>query len=244
MSDTRIYLDAQLASGLSLLLPEGPFRHLVQVLRMQAGESLIAFDGRGGEYEAVIESVAKRGATLAIGAFRDVDRESPLSVTLVQGISKGERMDYTVQKAAELGVAAIVPVVTERCNVSLDRERKDKRLDHWRGVMISACEQSGRTRVPDLYPVQAMTNWLGARSMGPCLMLDLDAPIPLVELPLVAGPISVVIGPEGGLSPAELRAGEQAGCTLVRLGPRLLRTETAGPVALAILQALAGDLRI
>lgn len=244
MSESRVYLETPLASGSVIELPEGAFRHLVQVLRMRAGESLRVFDGRGGEYEAVIESVAKRGATLAIGAFHDVDRESPLSITLVQGISKGERMDWTLQKAVELGVTAVVPVITERCNVSLDRERQDKKLDHWRGVMIAACEQSGRTRVPVLHPVQKLTDWLAQATSGVRLMLDPEADTALPAPGVGVVPLSLVIGPEGGLSAAELATGARAGCLRVRLGPRVLRTETAGVAALAVLQALAGDLRI
>lgn len=243
MSDTRVHLDAPLAPGLRLSLPENAFRHLVQVLRMQAGESLVVFDGRGGEYVAVIESVAKRGAVLAVGAYREVDRESPLAVTLVQGISKGERMDWTLQKAVELGVSAVVPVVTERCNVSLDRERQDKKREHWLGVMVSACEQSGRTRVPVLHPVQRLADWLAQPAEGPRVMLDPDGDVALPDLAADGAHLSLVIGPEGGLSANELALGAAAGCRRARLGPRILRTETAGVAALAVLQANIGDLR-
>lgn len=243
MSDSRVYLETPLSSGALIDLPEGPFRHLVQVLRMQVGESLTVFDGRGGEYTARLESVAKRGATLRLGSFHDVSRESALDLTLVQGISKGDRMDYTIQKAVELGVTRIVPVTTERCNVNLDRERQDKKFEHWRGVMISACEQSGRTRVPELCAVRRFTDWLAQPSTGPRLMLDPLGAIPLAGVPGPVAGMSLVVGPEGGLSPAELRIGSSAGCLGVRLGPRVLRTETAGVVALTVLQALFGDLR-
>lgn len=243
MSESRVFLDAPLAEGAFVDLPEGPFRHLVQVLRMQAGDELVVFNGRGGEYVAVLETVAKRSATLRLGAFRDVHRESTLKLTLVQGISKGERMDWTVQKAVELGVSAIVPVVAERCNVHLDREREAKRLDHWRAVMISACEQSGRTRVPELHPVVKFTEWLGTSAMGTRLVLDPLATRGLGAVDATAGPISLVVGPEGGLSADELRVAGNAGCVGVHLGPRVLRTETAGAAALAILQSIAGDLR-
>jgi 16S rRNA (uracil1498-N3)-methyltransferase len=243
MSESRIHLDGPLAEGALVELPEGPFRHLVQVLRMQAGESLIVFDGRGGEYAAVLETVAKRSASLRVGAFHDVDRESPLHLTLVQGISKGERMDWTVQKAVELGVSAIVPVITERCNVHLDRERETKRLDHWRAVIISACEQSGRTRVPDLLPVMKFTDWLGQTADGLRLVLDPLAAQGLSAFGSVNEAMSLVVGPEGGLSPDELQLATKSGCRGVRIGPRVLRTETAGVAALAILQGVAGDLR-
>ncbi len=243
MSESRVYFEAPLAHGALVELPEGPFRHLVQVLRMQAGDTLVVFNGQGGEYEAVLETVAKRGASLRIGAFRDVDRESALDLVLVQGISKGERMDWTVQKAVELGVSAIVPVVTERTNVHLDREREAKRLDHWRAVMISACEQSGRTRIPELHPVMKFADWLGIPAKGTRLVLDPLATRGLAWVDAAAGAISLVVGPEGGLSADELRVAGKAGCVGVQLGPRVLRTETAGVAALAILQSIAGDLR-
>ncbi|WP_420468564.1 16S rRNA (uracil(1498)-N(3))-methyltransferase [Panacagrimonas sp.] len=239
---TRVFLDTPLSSGLQLELPEAAFRHLVLVLRMQAGEALIVFDGRGGEYDAKLDTVAKRSATLSIGDFHEVDRESPLQITLVQGISKGDRMDWTLQKAVEMGVAAIAPIITERCNVSLDREREAKKRDHWRGVLVSACEQSGRTRVPLLHPLQRYADWLASAPQGPRYLLDPIAAQALAQAPIPAAPISLVIGPEGGLSASEIAAGVQAGGVAVSLGPRVLRTETAGVVALAVLQARAGDL--
>lgn len=242
MSESRIRLDGPLVQGALVELPEGPFRHLVQVLRMQAGESLVVFDGRGGEYAAVLETVAKRSASLRVGTFDDVNRESPLHLTLVQGISKGERMDWTVQKAVELGVSAIVPVITERTNVHLDREREAKRLDHWRAVISSACEQSGRTRVPELLPVMKFTDWLNQAARGLRLVLDPLAEQGLSAFGSVNEPMSLVVGPEGGLSPDELQLAINAGCRGVRIGPRVLRTETAGVAALAILQGVAGDL--
>jgi 16S rRNA (uracil1498-N3)-methyltransferase len=246
MSDTRVFLDLPLSEGACVDVPEAAFRHLVQVLRMQPGDPLTVFDGRGGEYPAQIEAVAKRGASLRLGAFCPVDRESPLALVLVQGISKGDRMDYTLQKAVELGVSAIVPVVTERCNVHLDRDRQDKKLDHWRGVVVSACEQSGRTRVPPLHPAQSLPAWLGAAGQPGGYVLDPLAP---AELAAVIGsgidcaaPIHLLIGPEGGLSEREIGLAEAAGLRRVRLGPRVLRTETAGMVALTVLQARLGDL--
>lgn len=243
MSESRIYLDTPLASGALIELPEGAFRHLVQVLRMQVGDALTVFDGRGGEYAAHIASVAKRGATLSVGAFLDVNRESTLDLTLVQGISKGERMDFTIQKAVELGVTRIAPITTERCNVNLGAERQNKKFEHWRGVMISACEQSGRTRLPELCAVQRFTDWLAQPVKGQRLMLDPLAAVPLAGIGSDAAPTSLVVGPEGGLSAAELELGARNGCRGVRLGPRVLRTETAGVVALSVLQAWSGDLR-
>lgn len=244
MSESRVYLDAQLETGASVDLPEGAFRHLIQVLRMQTGERLVVFNGRGGEYEAQLTTVAKRAASLSIGAFRTVKRESPLHLSLIQGVSKGERMDYSIQKAVELGVTRIVPVMTERCNVSLDRERQDKKLDHWRGVMISACEQSGRAVLPELAPVMKFNEWLASATIGLRLMLDPLGACSLAAIELDAQPISLVIGPEGGLSPDELKLGALRGARGVRLGPRILRTETAGAVAMSVLQARFGDLTL
>lgn len=246
MTAPRVYVDGPLASGATIDLPEGPFRHLVQVLRMQAGDTMMLFDGRGGEYEAVLDTVAKRSATVHVGAHHDVARESALDLTLVQGISKGERMDWTIQKAVELGVRRIVPVTTERTNVHLDAERQEKRLEHWRGVIVSACEQSGRTRVPTLDPLRTYAQYLGIESSGIRFALD-----PLCDESLVAAmgsagegeAISLIVGPEGGLSATELQQASRCGVRGVRLGPRVLRTETAGVVALAVLQAIRGDLR-
>lgn len=239
---TRVFLPGPLSSGLSLTLPESAFRHLVQVLRLRSGETVTVFDGRGGEYDATLADVERRSAALRVGDFHDVERESPLRLTLVQGLSKGERMDYTLQKATELGVSAVMPVITERCNVSLDREREARKFDHWRGVLISACEQSGRTRVPMLHPLQRYGDWLDSPSPGPRYLLDPLAGPSLARTAVPDAPVSLVIGPEGGLSAAEVLAGTRAGCIGVRLGPRVLRTETAGVAALAILQALKGDL--
>lgn len=239
---TRVFLDTPLSSGQHLELPEPAFRHLVQVLRMQAGEALTVFDGRGGEYDATLASVAKRSASLRIGDHHAIERESPLHITLVQGISKGDRMDWTLQKAVELGVAAVMPILTERCNVNLDREREAKRVDHWRGVLVSACEQSGRTRMPRLHPPQRYVDWLASAESGPRYLLDPLAAQALAQVEIAALPISLVIGPEGGLSPAEIHMGIEAGGIGVRLGPRILRTETAGVTALAVLQSRAGDL--
>ena len=248
MTAPRVFVEAPLSSGSTIELAEGPFRHLVQVLRMQAGEALVLFDGRGGEYEARLEAVAKRSASVSIGTHRAVDDpgESSLDLTLVQGISKGDRMDFTIQKAVELGVRRIVPITTERCNVHLDAQRQDKRLEHWRGVIVSACEQSGRTRVPQLEPVRSLSSWLGGAQPGVRFALDplaSDALAPAAASIGEGEPVSLLVGPEGGLSPAELAQSARAGVRGVRLGPRVLRTETAGIAALVVLQSARGDLR-
>jgi len=240
---TRIHLPLPLAADAELPLPEDAFRHLVQVLRLREGDRFTAFCGDGAEYEATLTMVAKRSASARLGARREVDRESPLRLTLAQCVSKGERMEYTLQKAVELGVTAIVPLLSSRSVVKLDSERWDKKLEHWRGVVISACEQSGRTRVPELGPVQPLERWL-ADCIEPGLRLTLDplAASGLGGLP-AATSITLLIGPEGGLSEAETRMATGHGFRGLRIGPRILRTETAGVAMLAALQALCGDWR-
>lgn len=245
MAEPRIYIrDAELRVGASLRLPEGAFRHLVQVLRLRVGESFIAFDGRGGEYRAELSEVAKREATATLLSFDDVNRESPLDLTLAQCVSKGERMDYTLQKAVELGVTRIVPLISSRSVVRLDAERWDKKLEHWRGIVVSACEQSGRTRIPEMGDVLPLPTFFDSEAAhGTRLTLDPTARHALHELPAPNGPLTLLVGPEGGLSDHELERARTAGYTGIRMGPRILRTETAGVAALAALQAMWGDWR-
>jgi 16S rRNA (uracil1498-N3)-methyltransferase len=237
---TRIFVDGPLAEGTSLPLPEAAARHVGQVLRMRAGEPLTLFDGRGGEYAATVLTVERREVVVRIGAFDPVDRESPLRLTLAQCVSKGDRMDYTIQKAVELGVTAIVPLLSARSVVKLDAERWDKKLDHWRGVVASACEQSGRTRLPPVAPVQTLNTWL-PQSSGLRLLLAPGAAQRLKSLPPVQQ-ATLLVGPEGGLGDDETAAAVRAGFVALGLGPRVLRTETAGVALLAALQAQCGDL--
>lgn len=239
---TRIYFDTPLAEGASLPLPDAAFRHLVQVLRMREGETFTAFDGRGGEYDAVLVEAGKRGAAVRVLARHDVERESPLDLTLAQCISKGERMDYSLQKAVELGVTRIVPLISGRSVVRLDEDRWERKMEHWRGVVVSACEQSGRTRLPAIEPVQPLPEWLdGNRAHGDRLTLDPQGRHCLRELPRPNGPVTLLVGPEGGLSAGELEQARRGGFVGIRIGPRVLRTETAGVAAVAALQALWGD---
>ncbi|MGH8443780.1 MAG: 16S rRNA (uracil(1498)-N(3))-methyltransferase [Solimonas sp.] len=241
----RIHFEGMtLAAGQTIRLPEAAFRHLVQVLRLKPGERFVAFDGRGGEYEAELTAVARRDAEARLLAFIDADRESPLDLTLAQCVSKGERMDYTLQKAVELGVTRIVPLLSSRSVVRLDAERTDKKLEHWRGIVASACEQSGRTRLPAVAEIVALPTWLDDESApGTRLTLDPQGHHSLHQLPQPNGPVTLLVGPEGGLSDHELDRARAAGFTGIRMGPRVLRTETAGVAALAALQALWGDWR-
>ena len=238
---TRIYLEPPLREDSELPLPEEAFRHLVQVLRLREGESFTVFCGDGGEYEATLTAVAKRSATLRLGSRREADRESPLDLCLAQCVSKGDRMDYTLQKAVELGVRRIQPLLSARSVVKLDGERWEKKLEHWRGVVISACEQSGRTRLPELAAPQTLERWL-PECAEPGLRLTLD---PLAQSGIAGLPAAtsatLLIGPEGGLAENEIRQAAAAGFRGLRVGPRILRTETAGVAVLAALQARFGD---
>jgi len=238
----RVYFPGAVAAHGVSDLPAEQSHHVSHVLRLTAGDRVIAFDGTGHEYDAVIERLSRSTVTLRMGDAKPVDRESPLQVTLAQGISSGERMDYTVQKAVELGVYAIQPLTTERTVVRLDSERAAKRVAHWRSVAIAACEQCGRNFVPEIYPVMTLAVWLGkARAGVTCLTLTPAAPVRLAEMGRIAGAVILLVGPEGGLAPHEHADAIAAGFGAARLGPRVLRTETAAVAALAALQTLWGD---
>jgi 16S rRNA (uracil1498-N3)-methyltransferase len=240
---TRLYFPGDIpAHGRCALAPEQA-HHASRVLRLGTGDRLVLFDGRGNEYAATIASVGKSGVCVDVGEPCAVDRESPLAVTLAQGLSSGERMDYTVQKAVELGVACIQPLATERSLVRLDGERARKRAAHWQAVAAAACEQCGRNRVPPVLPLLPLATWLDRMrgAAGARFVLSPQAAAGLRALARPAGPIVLLAGPEGGLSARERGDAEAAGFAALRLGPRVLRTETAAVAALAALQALWGD---
>ena len=241
MSAPRFYLAQPLAPGARFSLPPGPARHAARALRLGTGDTVTLFNGRGGEYAARIERIHKDEVAVAVTAFADVERESPLRVMLAQGISSGERMDYTLQKAVELGVAAIQPIAAKRSVVKLAGERADRRVAHWQGVVASACEQCGRNQVPVVAPPLTLANWLGGHPGGRLLFLSPLADARLADLPAPTAADCLVAGPEGGFEPDEIAALTAAGATPVRLGPRVLRTETAALAALAAMQTLWGD---
>lgn len=241
MRVTRVFVDDSLAAGRELRLGTAAAAHVSRVLRLRIGDELALFDGRGGEYPAAI--IESHGTTLRvrIGEHRSVERESPLRITLAQGISRSERMDWVLQKATELGVAAIVPVVTERSVVKLDDSQARKKHDHWRAIAISACEQSGRNRLPDVMTPLALERWLAETAgVGVRVLLDPTAisGIHSIERPAA---VTLLIGPEGGLAPRERDLATKAGFASVHLGPRILRTETAAIAAISALQAMFGD---
>jgi 16S rRNA (uracil1498-N3)-methyltransferase len=238
----RIFHPQPLIANSRITLDDNAARHVAKVLRLGPGAALILFDGGGGDYPATITDLNKRQVIVETGAERIVDRESPLHITLAQGISKGERMDYTIQKAVELGITRIAPITTERSVVNLKGERLEKKLAHWQGIIISACEQCGRNILPKLLPLQTLDSWLQNDLQGSGLLLDHRADSSMSSLQAV-DTVTLLIGPEGGLSEQERQRAVSAGYKGLRLGPRVLRTETAALTVLAALQSRWGDLR-
>jgi 16S rRNA (uracil1498-N3)-methyltransferase len=242
VTKSRVFVNEPLSPGGQIILPADAARHLVQVLRMRLGEHFILFNGHGGEYEATLQAISKRETVATVGARRDVNRESPLHITLAQCVSKGDRMEYTLQKAVELGVTEIVPLLSSRTVVKLDAERWERKLEHWQGIVVSACEQSGRTRLPALRAVADISHWLRYSPTDSIkLVLAPGAREGLRKLKSTVKPVTLLVGPEGGLSNIEIVQAETLGFSPLSLGPRVLRTETAGVAALAAIQALWGD---
>lgn len=241
MRTIRSYIDCPLAPGLELILPESTSNHVVRVLRLEPGEVFHLFNGDGHDYPAEILSPEKRGARVRIVSRVTVGNESPLRIHLYQSIARGEKMDWILQKATELGVAAFTPMLSERTEVKLDQERSDKRLTHWHGVVRSACEQSGRALIPVIHPpVNVNRLDIGGLSQG--YYLQPGTGQRLADLPLApALETALAIGPEGGFSERDMQQLQNAGFKGLSLGPRILRTETAGIAAVAALQSRFGD---
>ena len=242
---TRLYVPGELVPGRAYALPQPQAHHATRVLRLKAGDAVTLFNGGGAEYGAMVTRVAGDAVIVKVGDARDCTGESPLEIVLGQALSSGERMDYTVQKAVELGVAAIHPLAAARSVVRLSGERAEKRVAHWQSVVVSACEQSGRNRVPPVAPVAELAAWLARPVAGEAgalrLLLSPAGATRLRDLPRPAAFIVLLAGPEGGFTPEEEAAARHCSFTPVRLGPRVLRTETAAVAALAALQALWGD---
>jgi len=246
---TRVYVEEALAPGASRAVAGSAATHITRVLRLERGATLTLFDGRGGEYAARIEDLRKDRVLVNVGEHSPIERESPLGIVLAQGISRGERMDLVVQKATELGVRRIVPVVTERTVVRLDQRQADNRLRHWRAIAIASCEQCGRNTLPLIDAPLRLNEWLRGASRELAgndqltqVMLSPDAARGVRELAPGLGGFLVLIGPEGGLGEHEQTVALAAGFQALALGPRILRTETAAIVALAALQKQYGDL--
>lgn len=238
----RIYTDSALATGSTCELDDNAAGHVGRVLRMQPGQQLILFNGDGKDYEASIAAANKKQVQIEVTGETVKSSESPLEVVLGQTLSKGDRMDYAVQKAVEMGVSRIVPLTTERCDVKLKGDREEKRLRHWQQVAISAAEQCGRARVPEILPVMTVTQWLEhSQNCDLRLVLHHRTEKSLASL-AKPGSVALMIGPEGGLSAEEITQAENSGFLPVALGPRVLRTETAPVAALALCQWLWGDI--
>jgi 16S rRNA (uracil1498-N3)-methyltransferase len=246
---TRCYVPGVLAPNSEAALPPGPAAHVARVLRLRAGAPLILFDGRGGEYPAVVQTLDRDGAVrVRIGAHQAIEREAPLSLILLQCLVRNERMDWIVQKATELGVTAIMPLASRHAVVRLEPDAAERKRQHWLSIAISACEQCGRNRLPQLHAVQPLEQ--GCRNLadggGTRVVLDPDAAMSLLNaLPAAGshggGSLALLIGPEGGLGVDELALLQRHGFVGCRLGPRVLRAETAPLAALAAIQAVLGD---
>ncbi len=243
MASPRIYCDFRLGPGAQFPLPQDAANHVGRALRLRAGDALVVFDGGGGEYDATILRVDKDRVDVKTGAFREAGREAPLEVGLVQGLPEADKMDWILQKSVELGVAWIQPVVCERSVVRLSGDRAARRESHWQRVVIAACEQTGRNRVPALRPTLAFRDWAAQPAAGARWMLLPGAPEALAAQPPPAGPVELLVGPEGGLSERELDIAATIGFMSLSLGPRVLRAETAPLAALAAIQSLWGDFR-
>ncbi|GGW49615.1 16S rRNA (uracil(1498)-N(3))-methyltransferase [Alishewanella tabrizica] len=241
MRTVRIYHSGRLQTGDNLFLDDDAANHVGRVLRMQTEQSLQLFNGDGYNYTAVITDVSKKQIQVRIDNMTANPVESPLRIHLGQGISRGDRMDFAIQKAVELGVTEITPLFTERCGVKLEGDRLSKRNEQWQKIAISACEQSGRSVVPTVHPAITLTDWLAQPTKDLALTLDPRASATIKTL-TPATAIRLVIGPEGGFTDQEVAITAQAGFNGIQLGPRILRTETAALTAISALQLQFGDL--
>ena len=238
----RIHHDEELATGSSVILSQQASHHLAKVLRTRIGDEVILFNGDGNEYAATLESVDSRRCQVNVNGSKTCNNESPLHITLLQGLSRNDRMDTTLQKATELGVNCIVPVICKRSSFKLDAARIEKKMGHWRQVIISACEQSGRCIVPELSAPTAFEDALDDRGIADCrIIMAPEADTPVTHIASVDERISLLVGPESGFDEDEVSRSVELGYQPFTLGPRVLRTETAGPAAIAAIQTLWGD---
>lgn len=240
----RVHVPAALAGDAEIWLPESAARHVARVLRLRPGAPLVLFDGSGSEVRSEVTAIEGDRVRVRLGERTKGLGESPLEITLVQGISRGERMDWTLQKATELGVRRVVPVISSRTVVRLDEPQAAKKLRHWQAIVAAACEQCGRSTLPEVRPPLELGRYLaGSPRAGRRLILSPSGPASLAGLTVSSPRIELLIGPEGGFEDSEIDEAMRAGFAAACLGPRVLRTETAGIAALAVLQALWGDLQ-
>jgi 16S rRNA (uracil1498-N3)-methyltransferase len=243
MRNIRVYVNRPLALQETVMLDERPSHHLMHVLRLRENDSVHAFNGLGGCYVARIIGITRRGVSIVPQEFLDEECESGLDMTLAHGIARGQRMDYTIQKAVELGVNRIVPLLTEHGQVKIRAEKEDDRLAHWQGVAISACEQCGRNRVPVIDRPVSLAQWTASDGNEAKLVLQPGAGLSPGAMNIQPAAVTLLCGPEGGFSDGDLKQATDRGYRPVSLGPRILRTETAAIAALVLCQSLWGDLR-
>lgn len=242
MRISRIYYSGELHQGERIELSPESSHYIMHVLRLQVAASLILFNGDGNEYQAILTDLKKKTVSVTIQQTISVIRESSLQLHLAQAITRNEKMDWVIQKAVELGVVKITPLMTRYCTVKLAADRMAKRLQHWQNIIISACEQSGRNVLPRLAPIIDFSEWIKTEDSGLKLFCDPNSKTSIVTLPK-ANSVVIVIGPEGGLSTQEIKTAQEQDFTGVSLGPRILRTETAGLAAITLLQGSFGDMR-
>ncbi len=242
MAISRIFQAVPLKENGTLQLDDDASHHVARVLRAKIGDEVILFNGEGGEYLSLITHIDKKSVKVEIKKFNPRNSESSLELYLAQGISRGEKMDFTIQKAVELGVKKIFPLFTERCNVKLDDERREKKLQHWSSVIVSACEQSGRNHVPEIFLPQSLDNFFNLIPADFKFVLAPTAEKKLSQISIKKNTsVILLIGPEGGLSGDEIKLATQKDFFPLNLGPRILRTETAAVAALSVIQFYAGD---
>lgn len=242
MRNPRIYQSSPLSNNSTVNLSTDAFGHVVRVLRLSDGDTITLFNGSGDDFSATLTNVSKKSAQAVITAINPINNESPLTLHLGQGISRGDRMDFTLQKSVELGVSVITPLFTERCGVKLTGDRLTKKLEQWQKIVIAACEQSGRSKVPEVMAPITLTQWLEQQTDALKINLHPKAQHTIMGLTPQTNNIRLLIGPEGGLSDEEIAAAKNAEFIDVLIGPRILRTETAALTAITALQCRYGDL--
>ena len=243
MRQHRIFVEQPLREGIQVELHAAAARHVQQVLRLKPGQHISVFDGRGGEYDAQIAGARKQVVSVEVHSFRAVDVESPLRIHLGQGLARGDRMDQAIQKAVELGVGEVTPLGTERSVIKLKAERVGRRLEHWQSVAVHAAEQCGRTQVPTVHAPVELDRWLETVQADLKVFMEPTATNALIDISPSGSGVALLIGPEGGLTESELASASRAKFAGVRMGPRVLRTETATVVGLTALQTAWGDFR-
>lgn len=242
MRTPRLFIEEQLQSDSCLRLDRDTAHYVTTVLRLKQGAQLSVFNGHGGEYRAILAEINRNSAIVEIGAWKQPDVEPSITIELALGICRGDRMDFAIQKAVELGVSNITPLLTQRCVVNLDAPRKIQKLNHWRKIVRSACEQSGRTILPQVSESKNLAGWLSS-SQGIKLLLDPKASTALNQIDGSQPHVTLLSGPEGGFAEGEMLDAIEAGFKPVRLGPRILRAETSAMAAVSAIQTLWGDFR-